>query len=55
MRAVVALPGSGRFVSWLILHPVPLLGEYVRMIRSLAYTYVWERWPLALPDGSLPS
>lgn len=55
MRAVVALPGSGRFVAWLIRHPVPLLGEYVRMVRSLAYTYVWEQWPLALPDGSLPS
>ena len=53
MRAVVAMPGSRAVISWLVRHPVPLLGEYVRMVRSLAYTYVWERWPDALPDGSL--
>jgi hypothetical protein len=53
MRIVVAMPRSDRVLSWLIRHPLPVLGEYVRMVRSLAYTYVWERWPHALPDGSL--
>src|SRR5215468_8053497 len=53
MRVVVMVPGSGRFIAWLIRHPVPLLGEYVRVIRSLAYTYIWERWPQTQPDGSL--
>jgi hypothetical protein len=53
MRGVVAVPGSGRFLAWLISHPLPIVGEYVRMVRSLAYTYVWERWPHAAPDGSI--
>ena len=52
MRAAVALPGSDRVVAWLIRHPLPIVGEYVRMVRSLAYTFVWERWPHALPDGA---
>lgn len=55
MRLVVAIPGSTRTVAWLIRHPLPLVGEYVRMMRSLAYTYVWEHWPRTLPDGSAPS
>lgn len=53
MRAIVALPGGRRALAWLIRHPLPIVGEYVRMVRSLAYTYVWERWPHARPDGSL--
>ncbi len=52
MRVMVSAPGSDRLIAWLIRHPLPLLGEYVRMIRSLAYTYIWERWPHTLPDGS---
>ena len=24
---------------------LPLAGEYVRMVRSLGYAYVWETWP----------
>lgn len=55
MRGLVALPGSDPAVAWLVRHPLPLIGEYVRMVRSLAYTYVWEHWPLSLPDGSVPS
>jgi len=53
MRAVVVFPGSDRFIGWLIRHPLPLLGEYVRLVRSLAYTYVWEHWPQTQPDGSI--
>ena len=52
MRLVVSIPGSERVLSWLIRHPLPLVGEYVRMIRSLAYTYIWEHWPSTLPDGT---
>lgn len=52
MRGVVALPIGSNVIAWLIRHPLPLVGEYVRMIRSLAYTYVWEQWPDTLPDGS---
>ena len=25
--------------------PVPVFGEYVRLVRSLAYAYVWDTWP----------
>jgi putative Ca2+/H+ antiporter (TMEM165/GDT1 family) len=25
--------------------PLPIVGEYVRFVRSLAYAYVWETWP----------
>lgn len=31
---------------------LPLVGEYVRMIRSLAYAYVWETWPATSPTGA---
>ncbi len=26
-------------------HPLPVVGEYVRLLRSLAYAYVWDTWP----------
>ncbi len=52
MRLVVLTPGSGRLLAWLIRHPLPLVGEYIRMVRSLAYTYVWETWPHTLPNGA---
>jgi hypothetical protein len=55
MRVLVTMPSAGRMVAWLIRHPLPLVGEYVRMVRSLAYTYVWEKWPQTLPDGSVPT
>jgi len=54
MRVVIALPGANRLLAWLIRNPLPLVGEYVRMVRSLAYTYVWETWPLTGPDGTSP-
>ena len=27
------------------------LGEYVRLVRSLGYAYVWETWPATTPTG----
>ena len=38
----------------LSLRPLPLIGEYFRLIRSLSYAYVWETWPTTTPDGGLP-
>ena len=32
-------------------HPVPLVGEYVRLVRSLTYAYVWDTWPHTDPTG----
>jgi hypothetical protein len=31
---------------------LPLLGELPRMVRSLAFTYVWETSPDTLPSGA---
>lgn len=33
------------------LHP-PLAGDYLRLLRSLAYAYVWETWPATAHDGA---
>ncbi len=31
--------------------PIPFVSEYPRLIRSLAFAYVWEKWPDTKPDG----
>lgn len=31
--------------------PLPLVGEYFRLLRSLSYAYVWETWPDTAPSG----
>jgi hypothetical protein len=54
VRVALAAPGGNSVVGFLARHPLPLLGEYVRLIRSLGYTYVWETWPDTRPDGSQP-
>jgi hypothetical protein len=33
--------------------PLPLIGEYFRLIRSLSFAYVWETWPDTQPDGGI--
>lgn len=50
-RGLLALPGgwpAGRAVLKL---PLPLVAEYPRLVRSLAYAYVWETWPATTPTG----
>jgi hypothetical protein len=54
VRLAVAGPRGVAVVGFLARHPLPLLGEYVRLVRSLGYTYVWETWPDTLPDGGQP-
>jgi hypothetical protein len=44
--------GLGRLVGLLADRPVPVLGEYVRLVRSLVYAYVWDTWPDTDPDGA---
>lgn len=51
-RGLLTLPGGGRIVIALAGQPVPPLGEYVRLLRSLATAYVWETWPETAPDGT---
>lgn len=44
--------GRGRVIGLVAkLHP-PLAGEYLRLLRSLAYAYVWETWPDTAHDGA---
>jgi hypothetical protein len=43
--------GTGRVVRLLAAHPVPVAGEYVRLVRSLTYAFVWETWPDTSPSG----
>ena len=50
--ALVAVPGGRAVARFLVSKPLPLLGEYPRLIRSLGYAYVWERWPDTLPTGA---
>ena len=43
--AVSRVAGGRRTVGVLARRPLPVFGEYVRLVRSLAYAYVWETWP----------
>lgn len=46
------LVGGDRVVRATAGLSLPLVGEYVRMIRSLGYAFVWETWPDTAPDGA---
>lgn len=46
------LVGLPRLVRVLAAHPLPVVGDYVRLVRSLGYAYIWETWPTTRPDGS---
>ncbi|MEZ5297749.1 MAG: hypothetical protein R2697_16165 [Ilumatobacteraceae bacterium] len=39
-----------RVVAFLRSTELPLVGELARMVRSLAFAYVWETWP-STPTG----
>ncbi len=52
---LMSLPGGRRVVAWLCDHPLPILGEYPRLIRSLTFAYVFETWPSAQADGRVPT
>lgn len=49
--ALVALPVS---TCMRLIGPVPLAGEYLRLIRSLSIAYVFETWPGTGHDGGRP-
>ncbi len=55
VRALLALPGDDAILRFLSRTALPLLGEYVRLVRSLGYAYVFETWPDTRHDGSSPS
>src|SRR5690606_2918034 len=53
-RVAMLLPMRRRLVRAAARTTMPLAGDYVRLIRSLGYAYVWERWPGTLADGRAP-
>ena len=44
--------GRARVARFLASHRLPALGDYVRLVRSLTYAYVWETWPATAADGA---
>ena len=52
--ALAAVPGGRAVARFLMSKPLPLVGEYPRLIRSLGFAYIWERWPDTLPTGAPP-
>jgi hypothetical protein len=52
VRLALGSPAGGPVLRFLARRPLPLVGEYVRLVRSLAFTYVWESWPDTRPDGA---
>lgn len=50
-RLLLALPGGWTMAKVLMALPVPFVGEYPRLTRSLGYAYVWEHWPRTTPTG----
>ena len=41
----------GRVVGFMRETELPLVGELARMVRSLAFAFVWETWPDTSPTG----
>jgi hypothetical protein len=50
--ALGRIVGARRLAYFLAGRPLPVVGEYVRLVRSLAYAYVWDTWPATAPDGA---
>lgn len=46
------LAGTTRLARFLGRRPLPVLGDYVRLVRSLGYAYIWETWPSTAADGA---
>ncbi|CAN5553804.1 MAG: hypothetical protein H0V69_00555 [Acidimicrobiia bacterium] len=50
--ALCAVIGHRRVVGVLARRALPVVRDYVRLLRSLSFAYVWETWPGTAPDGS---
>lgn len=44
--------GPTRLVRFIARRPLPVVGDYMRLVRALGYAYVWENWPSTASDGS---
>jgi hypothetical protein len=51
-RTLQLVPFGSVVISFLVARPLPIVGEYPRLVRSLGYAYVWEHWPDTLPSGA---
>jgi hypothetical protein len=51
-RLLLAAPYGRPAARLIASRPFPVLGEYPRLVRSLGYAYIWERWPDTLPTGA---
>ena len=51
-RVVMMLPGGAALAGLLMKLPIPFVGEYPRLIRSLGFAYVWEHWPDTSASGA---
>jgi hypothetical protein len=47
-----AVAGPGPVARLLARRPLPVVGDYVRLLRSLCFAYVWETWPDTAADGA---
>lgn len=52
VAAAQRLAGGARVARVLAGRHLPVVGDYVRLVRSLCYTYVWETWPATAADGA---
>lgn len=52
VRVLLGLPGGWPIVRFLTSLPLPFAAEYPRLVRSLGFAFVWERWPDTRPDGT---
>lgn len=52
VAVICRFAGPERVVCFLARRPLPLFGEYVRLVRSLAFAYIWETWPATEPSGA---
>jgi hypothetical protein len=51
-RILLVAPLGTSVIRFLVARPLPILGEYPRLIRSLGYAYIWEHWPDTQPSGA---
>ena len=51
-RVLLTVAVGRTVLRFLVARPLPLLGEYPRLVRSLGYAYIWERWPDTTPTGA---
>ena len=51
-RLLLEVPFGSFAIRFLVARPLPILGEYPRLIRSLGYAYVWEHWPDTSASGA---